>query len=377
MEPNKLRAWMEIDLDAVASNYHEVCGLLPEGTELINVVKADAYGLGAVPIAACMQQEGCRFFAVATLEEAVELRKSGITGRIMTLGPIPTEQLREAVDNQIESTAVSVEYAEAMSAEAVSADLCMPVHIKLDLGLSRFGIVLDRRFEEALADVRRIFALPGLEVKALMGHITCAAGKAGDEFNRTQIGRYEAVTGALQAEGYSFKRHLLASNGYMNYPEYPYDAVRIGQLLYGSLPGETIPFELKPVVSLYTRVLQVKTVEAGTAVSYGPVAHTLRKTRIATVGIGFADGLRRSIINGGYMLFNGKKVPFLGKVCSDYSTLDITDVPECGEGDTLVLLGRSGDAFTDVGDYAAIYPASTSELTASFTPRLPRFYLSK
>jgi len=377
MKPNKYRSWFEIDLDAIIENYHAAKNSMPVGTDIAVVVKDNAYGLGAVPIAKALKGEGCGMFCVATMEEAVELRENGITERILSLSPLPLqpEMVAAAVEQNIETLVISAEHAEQVSTLAAAHGGKAMVHIKLDIGLSRLGIVIDHRFEETKQEIKQIFSFPGLEIKALMSHCTSGMGPEGHALNRQELERFRLMTEALEQDGYRFEKHCLASNSYMNHSEYSFDYVRLGQVLYGTLPGEDIPFPIKPVVSLYSRILQVKELEPNTPVSYGPEAYTKRKSRIATVGLGFADGLRRSVIRKGCMLYQGRKVSYIGKVCSDYATLDVTDLPDCTPGECMVVFGYSGEAFQGVEAYAEAYPGSAAEVMASFTERLPRFYL--
>lgn len=375
MIPNKCRTWVEVDLDAIVSNYREASLLLKPGCKVMSILKADAYGLGAAPIANALEAAGCRHFGVAYLDEAIELRENGIQSRLLTFAPIPEELSGIALSNHIESPVVSYAQAKRLS-NSLPYGSKLKVHIKLDVGLSRIGIPVRNRFAEAKAEAMRIFSLPRLEVIALMGHITGSSGPAGDALNRAQLKLYTHMATELENEGLHFEKHCLSSQPFLKYPEYAFDFVRLGALLYGSMPGFVVPFALKPVIGLYSKILQVKSIPEGTPVSYGPLYHTLRETTIATIGVGFSDGIRRSVVNKGSVLLHGKKVPFAGMLCSDYAMLDVTDVPNVVEGDIVTIFGRSGDLFQGIEDYAAIYPASVSETTAQLSKRLPRFYFS-
>ena len=309
------------------------------------------------------------------MDEAIELRENGIQSRLLTFAPIPEELSGIALSNHIESPVVSYAQAKRLS-NSLPYGSKLKVHIKLDVGLSRIGIPVRNRFAEAKAEAMRIFSLPRLEVIALMGHITGSSGPAGDALNRAQLKLYTHMATELENEGLQFEKHCLSNQPFLKYPEYAFDFVRLGALLYGSMPGFVVPFALTPVIGLYSKILQVKSIPEGTPVSYGPLYHTLRETTIATIGVGFSDGIRRSVVNKGSVLLHGKKVPFAGMLCSDYAMLDVTDVPNVVEGDIVTIFGRSGDLFQGIEDYAAIYPASVSETTAQLSKRLPRFYFS-
>lgn len=372
--PNRYRAWMEVDLDAIVHNYHEAAKLLKPGQEIAAVVKADAYGLGAVQIAKALSDAGCAHFCVATFDEAMELREHGISARLMTLAPIPAEELSTAIQNRMEFPITGFRQAELFSKLAAGQSVHPTVHIKIDVGLSRIGIVAEHHPQSAIDEILRIFSLPNLHIAGLMSHITCSSSIGGDEFNRNQLRLYTQIADAVSRKGYIFERHCLSSSPFLQYLDDSYDFVRLGALLYGSLPGVKVPFPLRPSVGLYTRIIQIKRVPAGTPVSYGPEFHTLRNTVIATIGIGFSDGIRRSIVNGGKVLVRGKKASYIGKLCSDFAMIDITDVPDAKEGDIVTIFGTDGNLTQGVEDYAALYPASVSETTAVLTKRIPRFY---
>lgn len=374
MIPNKCRAWIEVDLDAIVYNYRKASAVLKSGCKIISIIKADAYGLGAIPIAKALESAGCSFFGVAFLDEAILLRESGICSRLLSLTPIPEKLSQIALYNQIESPVISYAQAKRLS-DSLPNGSKLKVHVKLDVGLGRIGIPVRNSFTNAIEEIKRIIALPNLDVVALMGHITGSSGPAGDVLNRAQLKLYCDMVAALENDGLHYEKHCLSSQPFLKYPEYAFDFVRLGALLLGSMPGYVLPFKLKPVVGLYSKVLQIKSVPVGTPISYGPFFHAHRETTIATIGIGFSDGIRRTVVNNGSVLIHGKKVPFAGTLCSDYAMLDVTDVPNVIEGDTVTIFGYSDGAFQGVEHYAEIYPASVSETTALLSKRLSRFYI--
>ena len=375
--PDKSRAWMEIDLDAVAWNYRETVKAVGPAVGVMAVVKDESYGLGAVPIARRLAGEGCELFCVADLREALELREAGITGRILMLLPVPMAYLETAADYRIEFLVLSADQAEAYDNAAAALGKTATAHIKLDIGLGRLGMVVKDREQDVLEEIRRIAGLKHLQAVALLGHTTQSALIGGDALNREQLERFIRIAEQVEAEGFHFERHCLGSAPFADYPEYACDYIRVGALLYGGLPGTKFPFRPRPALRMYARVIQVKTLPEGTPISYGPIFHTLRETRVATVALGFSDGLRRSISGGGCMLLHGRRAPYIGKVTSDFSMLDVTDIPNVREGDIATVFGTDGDLSQTIEDYAALYPASVAETSASFTGRVPRFYVSE
>lgn len=372
--PNQYRTWMEINLDAIVHNFLEAKKHMPPGCAPMAIVKSNSYGLGAAPIAQALEKAGCSYFGVTLLEEAAELRDHGIGSRILALAPVPDALAAQAIELNVESPVFGYEQAHRLSDLALSLGKKMTVQIKLDVGMNRIGIPLSGRFEAAKHETEAILHLPGLHVTGVFCHITCSDAIGGDALNRSQLELFDQMVRAVEADGFHLEKHCLSSKPFLRYPAYSYDYVRLGALLYGCMSDAGAPFTLQPAVGMYARILQLKTVEAGQPVSYGPLFHTLRQTRIATVGVGFSDGIRRSIIHGGGVLLHGKRAPYIGMLCSDYAMVDVTDIPDVHEGDIAVIFGKSGALTQSVADYAAIYPASVSETTASITSRIPRFY---
>ncbi len=367
------RAWLEISLDAIEENYRRIKRDIGR-SEIIAVVKANAYGLGAVYLGRFLQDLGCRFFAVACIEEAVELREGGITGDILTLGPVLPEHLGTAVENDIITTLISVEHAEAMSREARRLGVTLRAHLKADSGMARFGIVLDGRMDEAVREAEHVLSLPGLRIEGVFTHYTGADLPQGDEFNRAQIALYDTFCARLQADGHRFLRHSASSFFTAVYPETHNDFVRVASLLLGIEAPDVRGTVCEMAVSLKSRIYQIKEIPMGRPVSYGPIVHTLRRTRVAVVPVGYADGLRRSIQTKGSLLVNGEFAPIIGKICMDYLMLDVTDI-EANVGDEVVILGRSGEREQSVVDMARLYGSTVGEVCPAFNLRMPRFYV--
>lgn len=374
MKYMKDRSWMEISLDAIEENYRRVTHDIGPKRGVIAVLKANAYGLGAVYIAKFLEGLGCHFFAVASIEEAVELRESGVRGDILTLGPVLPEHAAVAIEKNIISNIISPAHGQALSAEAVKLGKKIRCHIKADAGMGRFGIILEGRTEEAADEAAAVAALPGLEAEGVFTHYTGADLPAGDEFNRHQIGLFDEFCRMLEEKtGKKFIRHSASSFFTSLYPESHNDYVRIASLLLGIDAPASRGTVCVPAVQLKSRIYQIKELPAGRPVSYGPITHTLRRTRVAVVPIGYADGLRRTIQHNASLLVNGQFAPIIGKMCMDYLMLDVTDI-EAKEGDEVVVFGRSGGKVQEIYDMARLYGGTVGEVPTVITPRVPRFY---
>ncbi len=390
MRVTESRTWLNVDLDAIVSNYHEISGKLAGGCRMMAVVKADAYGLGAVPIARELEREGCDFFAVSCLEEALELRSAGIRARVLVLGPVRPEEIDTVIDCRLEVPVVSLAQGEILSRRASEVGCRLPCHIALDAGLSRFGIVLDGRgsaagqeeaarekavWEAAAREAESIMELPGLDVRCFFTHFTGADPGEYDQFNRRQMEIFGKFTDQFCLKDGNIKRHCSSSEIAEHYPEYNYDYIRVAALVLGLYnPLSSKLYSLLHSCELKTRILQIKTIPAGAAVSYGPTFYAERETRIGIVPVGFADGLRRSLSNVGTMTVRGKEAPIIGKICMDFTILDLTDVDDATEGDEVTVFGKYPLTHNTVNTVAALYPGSVGEVTTVLNRRIPRVY---
>ena len=374
-----IRAWMEIDLGVIGRNYLNIEAKLRQGCRIMAVLKANAYGLGAVPIAKVLMRLGCPMFAVATFEEAMELRENQIGTPLLILGPISPAHAALSVQQGFQVSFMDYSGAKKLSGAVSSLERKLGKklegHVKIDSGLSRWGLTVKNRFAQCVSEIEAIASLPGLSATGVFTHTTSfAAGQAGQE--REELDMFARVVSRLRTAHPNLKAHCLSSSTLLDFPEYSYDFVRIGALYAGMHPEYSSRFGVAQAVGLKTRVAQTKWLEEGTAVSYGATFVTPRPTRIALVPMGYADGLRRSLSNRGAMIVRGKKAPVIGKICCDATILDVTDIPEAEEGDTVTIFGRSQAEEQYVYHYADLYPASISEVTAALAPRIPRFYLN-
>jgi alanine racemase len=378
-------AWIEVDLDAAVSNARLLSGSLPKGVRLEAVVKGDAYGHGAVPLARALIEAGVRSLSVATYDEAVELRQAGIDVPILVLFPIPPELTPDAMRLCLSLTAGdrtllerTLAILDRLTDADVPADRVLPIHLEVETGLGRGG--LDAT--EVAAAAAAIEASPRARLAGLWSHLQ-AAGNA--ELTAGQAGRLGVATGLLEEVGVSCpNRHLAASGGLLAAHAPPFDVVRIGLALYGIVPeGLTVAERhaaaaagLRPILSLRARPVRVAELPAGTGVSYGPTFVTQRPSRIATLPLGYADGWPRSLTNKAQVLVRGRRVPTVGTVAMDAVMVDVTDVP--GEpvtvDDEFTLIGRQGSEIIEATEVARWGNTISYEIVTAMSGRLPRVY---
>ena len=367
--PNRA-AWAEIDLGALRHNYEAIRAHIKGGTRLCAVVKADAYGHGAIPAARVAVAAGASYLAVATLGEAAELRRAGFTVPILLLGLVLQESARDIVDMAVTQVVCELPLAEALSREAVRQGRTVKVHLGVETGMGRIGV----RPEEAGALAAAIAKLPNVEIEGVFSHFATADAKD-KTFAKEQLARFCAALGAVEAAGvHPAIRHIAESAAILEMPEAHFDMVRAGIIQYGLWPsGEvTHPVDLRPVMKLCAKVVFVKTVEAGESIGYGRAFKAKRRSRIATLPIGYADGYIRAYGRAGAVSFDGKRAPITGRICMDQVMVDVTDLPEVKEGSTAVLFGGAGIS----ADEAASWLGTINyEVTCLVSPRVPRSYI--
>ena len=372
------RTWAEIHLDRLEHNYRTLRAPLAPGVGFLGVVKANAYGHGAVPVAHKLETWGAEYLAVACLSEAIELRQAGITSPILILGytdPGLTEQL---LHYNITQCLYNGDLAEAFSARATAAGGTLKVHLKADTGMSRLGFLANEDGRaSAAADIAKAAGLPGLEPEGLFMHF--ADADTCPEYSRMQIARYGALCDELKTvHGLEFPlRHCAASAATFFYPEAHFNMVRPGIVLYGHHPDKTTVdcAQLQPVMELKSRVVSVKAMPKGTCISYGRTYTLERDSVIAAVPIGYADGLHRFLSNKGLeMLVHGQRVTQRGRICMDMCMLDVTDVPDVEIGDEVTVFGTQNGAVLPLEEMAEKAQTITYELLCAVAPRVPRVY---
>ena len=369
------RAWIEIDLDALAHNANELRSMLPKGCELMAVVKSDAYGHGAEQVAWRLQREGVGAFAVVSAAEGVRLRGQGVGGDILVLGYTHAGDAGFLSEYDLLQLVADGAHAKSLN----ESGHALRVHVAIDTGMHRLGVE-PANFDE----IEGIFKCENLKVEGVATHFASADGRscADVEFTNLQMERFCALVGALKGKGYDVGRlHTQASYGFLNYPGIECDYARMGIALYGmlSVDGETVAKpSLRPVMSVRAYVAQVRDVGAGESVSYGRIYTTDRPAKLATVSIGYADGVPRAMSgNGGFCAVHGRKAPIVGRICMDLMMIDVTGIDSVAAGDVVTVIGRDGDETIRCEDIAAASGTITNEVACRFGGRLPKVYIEQ
>ena len=357
------RCWVEIDLDVIEGNYDRARARCGDSTQLIPVLKANAYGLGAAKVSRLLADRGATLFAVAELHEALEVRRA--CGKdALVLGMVGPSQWETAVREGVVCTVYNTAIARGLSDTAARLNAVARVHVKLDTGLHRLGFDADT----ALDEVSALFALPGLRVEGLFTHLALRDR----ESDERQIARLLTAANGLLRRGLDYGLlHAGDSIGMVRYPQYRFDAVRVGAWLYGVTPNRCpYPEECRMPVRFLTRVVQLRRVAAGECLGYDEDHPLARDSVIATLSAGYADGYPR-VNSVGEVEIRGKRAPIAGLLCMDQMTVDVTDLPDVREGDEVTLLGDG----ISVNECAAWTHSNRNELLTRFGRRVPRVYL--
>jgi alanine racemase len=360
--------WAEIDLDALASNVRLLASRAAPARTYA-VVKANAYGHGAVAVARAALAAGASGLVVVAVDEGEELRRAGITAPVLVIGYTPASDAARVVSLDLRPTVAADDVADALSAAARAAGRTVPIDVEVETGLHRHGL----RPDAAVALAERARGLPGIRVEGLFTHF--AAAEEGDQrFTRRQFDLLREVSARLP---WVPERHCSASASVLLDREMGLDAVRTGLSLYGYRPAPWCgtDAELRPVLSLRARVARVLALERGQTVGYGRTWAASRPSRIALVMCGYADGYRRSLSNRAHVLLRGRRVPIVGRVAMDMCMADATAVPEVRPGDVATLIGRDGEEQVDADELAALADTISWEILAGVTARVPRLYL--
>ncbi len=382
MEEFLKRTWVDIDLDAARHNF-ELIKSKAGSAAIMCIVKADAYGHGVEQVALEYQRLGADWFGVSNIEEAMELRRYGIVRNILILGYTPPRETALLCAHNITQAIFSEQYAQAMSEAAAEEGLVLKGHIKADTGMGRIGFNCRGDYDIAnQADAcERVCKLPALEINGIFTHFAVAdEGEDGEEFTRQQFGNFMKLIDGLEARGVKLRwRHCCNSAGMLEYTEMHLDMVRPGVILYGLSPSDKLAgkYDLHPVMQLRSVISMVKRFEKGATVSYGRAYTADRDMLVATVPIGYADGFPRVLSGRQDMIVRGKKVPIIGRVCMDQLMLDVTNVPDVREGDTVTVFGSDGGKTILVDELAEKLGTINYELVCRMARRVPRIYHSR
>ena len=357
-----------IDLDKIAANFRAIQEKV--AVPVLAIVKADAYGHGAVQVARLLQNS-CALFGVSSMLEALELRKAGIATPILILGQIPASAFATAIRENIRPTIFRYEDALELSETAQALGAEAPFHVAVDTGMSRIGFQLT-----AIELCAKACRLPGLVPEGPFSHFATAdcADLTKARLQAVQFDRFDRM---LKDRGVQVKlRHMDNSAGIMNFDGH-YELVRAGIVLYGLYPSSEVDpaaLPLEPALEWSSRVTHVKTLEPGREIGYGGTFVTEKTTVVATVPVGYADGYRRALSNKFYVLIRGKKAPILGRICMDQMMVDVTDIPGVEVGDRVVLIGKDGECTITMEEIAAAADSFNYEFVCGISRRVPRFY---
>ena len=366
------RTWADISLDNLNHNYQQLRAKIPSGCRLLGVVKADAYGHGAVPISRHLCELGAEFLAVSNLEEAMQLRRGGIRRPILILGYTPPAYARDLVAMGLRQEVHSLEYARALHEELKGSERRLKVHIKLDTGMSRLGFFAYDH-PKTVEELKEVAQMPKLLIEGIFMHFPVADSIDGADanFTHTQFERFTQMLSALKGVGIEPEiRHCCNSGATILYPEYALDMVRPGIALYG-VGDDAERLGLRPVMRLKSCVSTIKVLDPDTTVSYGRTFRTEGKTRVGVLPIGYADGFFRGLSNRMAVQTAYGPAPQRGRICMDMCMVDLTDLPEVKVGDTVEIFGQT----QSVDTLAAILDTIPYELTCAVSKRVPRLYM--
>ena len=361
-----------VDLSALTSNLRQARQFLSPGCDILAVVKADAYGHGAVAVARALAREGVTRFAVATIQEGAQLRDDGIRAQILVMGALPPAQLADLLGYALTPVIYEPNIAEELAARLGAQPIPYPVHLKVDTGMGRLGLLPD----QVLPLLQSTAFQGALRLEGLMTHLA-DADNADPAYTKIQIERFQVVLAGLRQAGLSVPLiHAANSAAILGHPAAHFNLVRPGIMLYGysTAPQSGQAATLQPVLSLRSRIAQVRSLAQGDSVSYNRSFVATRPSKIAVLPIGYADGYSRALSNRGHVLVRGRKCPVVGRVCMDMTLIDVTDLPEIRPGDEAVLIGRQGADAILATDLAAWSGTIPYEVLCGIGPRVPRVY---
>ncbi|MBQ3517006.1 MAG: alanine racemase [Lachnospiraceae bacterium] len=370
------RVCASVSLDAIINNVEQIHSKQGDAVQIMAVVKSDGYGHGALPIARCLEAKDYIYgFATATAEEALILRRCGIVKPIMILGYTFPYAYEDLINENITFTVFRKDMAEEISALAVKLGKIAKVHVKVDTGMHRIGIRPD---EEGLSFIKELLALPGIQAEGIFTHL--ANGDAEDKSDAySQVELFKTLINSVEEKlGYTFPvRHCFNSAGLMEMKEDAFNVGRVGISMYGVWPSDEMKKDsmtLQPALSLYSKIVYIKTLPAGAKISYGGTFVTTEETRVATVPVGYGDGYPRGLSNCGSVIVAGKRCPILGRVCMDQFMIDVTHLPEIKEGEKVTLIGRDGAEEITVEQLCDVYGGFRYEMICDIGKRVPKEY---
>jgi alanine racemase len=373
-ENQKYRSWVEVDLDHFTKNWAEMKRLVGSGVRILQVVKADAYGHGAIEISNVALKNGAAMLGVANADEAVQLRVSGIAAPILILSPSTNSEINEIIKYNLVPSVSDLNFARELQEKCKKADLRVPIHIEVDTGMGRGGTM----HHEAFKMIKGILDLPNLSLEGIFTHLS--SSEVMEDYNRMQWSLFRELLDKLDGEAIHIPvKHMANSGAILNFPEFHLDMVRPGLMSYGIYPSPETKTKasLCPVMCFKTRVVLIKEFPKGYSIGYGRSYITDKPTKVATIPVGYGDGYGRILSNRGEALIRGRRTPVIGRVSMDMCTLDVTHIPDCQIGDEVVLMGRQGQECISADDLAAKLNTISYEILCALGKRAPRIFLHK
>lgn len=369
----RFTSYLLIDLDAIEDNVRALRAHIGPHVELVAVVKANAYGHGAVQAAHAALAGGAQRLAIGRTVEGVQLRRAGITAPILNLCYTMPDEAETILEGGFTATVASIEGAQALSRRAAALGLTAAVHIKVDTGMGRYGLLPD----EVLPFLAQVSALPALDIEGIFTHFSTADSRD-KSYTQQQMSIFTSVLKSAQEAGHSFRvRHAANSAAVLDLPETHLDAVRPGLALYGLYPSDEVSHDvvLRPALSIRSHAARVRTLPPGSSISYGRTFITQRPTQVVLVPVGYGDGYHRVLSNRGSVLIHGQRAPVIGRVCMDHLMVDATAVAGVEQDDEVVVLGEQDGACISAEEIAALAGTINYEVVTGLAARLPRVYV--
>lgn len=374
------RTWAQVDLNAIKDNFFAIKKHIGSKPKIMCIVKADAYGHGAPKLSKFYEQLGADYLGVSNVEEAIQIREANVNLPILILGYTPANLACILSENNLTTTIVSKEYAEKLNSFAKQYSINLKVHIKIDTGMSRLGVMCQNKsqIKNAAEEIKQICSLSNLNVEGIFTHMAVAdEAETGQDFTHNQHNIFINLLKTVKDAGIDIPlKHCCNSGAILNFPEFSMDMVRPGIILYGLMPSinSKNTLNLKPAMQLKSIISHIKTIDANTSISYGRTFFTKDKTTIATIPIGYADGYNRLLSNNSYMLVNGQKAPVVGKICMDQCMIDITNIKNVKQDDIVTVFGTQQGQTISAFELADKCSSINYETICLIGKRVPRVY---
>lgn len=369
------RVVSEINLDTIAHNTKQIRKIVNDKTDIMVIIKADAYGHGAVEVAKVALYNGASAIGVAISDEGIQIRNNNINVPILILGYTPEAKIDEVIKYNLIQTVFTYEMAEAISKVAIKLEKIAQIHIKLDTGMSRIGFLPN---DKAIDDIIKISKLKNIEINGIFTHFATSDEKD-KSFTYKQAQIYQNFVNKLEALGLHIPvKHVSNSGAIIDLPEFAFNMVRAGIILYGMYPSEDVDkskIDLKPAMSLKTQVSYIKEISENNPISYGRTYYTKTNTKIATIPVGYADGYSRALSNKGRVLINGEYANIVGRICMDQFMIDVTHIPNVNIGDDVILIGEQNDKAVTAQEIAKLIGTINYEVVCMISKRIPRVYI--